>query len=307
MRFKRYTQRNHLPKVEQVLLSKIEQDIGEPLAESMYWGFGYNAMFGRLTQIFLRSHYEDRKLTVLPDEVCAATELELLSIGINRVKKIPRDIGNLIKISSLFCGNNLITKVPESINQLLSLQTLELQNNRIKEFPGGCDRLISLRDLSLGNNLITSLPDDIGELPRLMSLRIPFNKIRKLPASTQDLIYLRRLHYGDNEVKELPEWIGNFKYMQELSLHDNQLETLPESFGELKYLQVLDLRNNKLEEIPINVLTELKSLQDIYISGNPLSEKFMFKFKMIRRLLSSDVRIDGQNIDDYFDKSDLFD
>ena len=105
---------------------------------------------------------------------------------------------------------------------------------------------------------------------------------------------------------KLPEWIGDLKNLNELMLHDNKLKSLPESITQLKQLQILDLRNNNLSEIPIWLFSELDSLKEIYLSGNPLSTSFKQKFKTITKLMPENILIDGYDISSYFRKSNLF-
>lgn len=309
MSYRYNSSRDDLPQVEQDLLDRIEQNIGQELelGGAWSWYYTYSMEYDRLVSLFLRGDYQDRRLTELPEEVIHASELILLSIGVNAVEKLPKDIGVLTNIRRCFMGNNLLREIPESITDLNSVQTLELQNNQISSFPTGIGNMTNLEDLSLGNNLLTRLPDDLGEARYLRSLRIPYNRIKKLPESLRLRTHLIRLRYGDNGVRELPDWIGDLTHLGELMLHDNELDSLPESVIHLKNLQILDLRNNNFEEIPIHVLSELTNLQEVYLYGNPLSEKFMRKFKAMSRLMPRHIRIDGMNLEDYFNKSDLYD
>ena len=306
MSFGYYSSREDLPKVEQILLQKIEEDIGEALHATSYWGYGYRIEFDRLSQLFIRGYYDERRLTYLPDEVCEATEIGLLSIGINKVKKIPQEIGNLQNLYRLFMGNNLIEVVPKSLTELRNVGIVEIQNNRIRQFPEGIENMEYLEDLSLGNNLLQSLPNDIGKAPMLRSIRMPYNNVRKLPDSMRNLKELVRLRYGCNNVKKLPEWFGELSNLRELMLHDNHLSELPDSITDLKYLEVLDLRNNNFEEIPIYQLAELENLQEVYIYGNPISDNFKRKFRAMSRLMPKHIRIDGMSLENYFNKSDQF-
>ncbi|MFV2015690.1 MAG: leucine-rich repeat domain-containing protein, partial [Candidatus Heimdallarchaeota archaeon] len=87
--------------------------------------------------------------------------------------------------------------------------------------------------------------------------------------------------------------------LEELYLHDNNLSELPKSLINLKNIRRLDLRNNTLEKIPYSLLASMKNLEELYIEGNPISEKDQLKIKGLARLLPKLILIDHEYVN-YF-------
>ena len=75
---------------------------------------------------------------------------------------------------------------------------------------------------------------------------------------------------------------------------------LPESMANLRRIETLDLRNNNLEEIPIEILSNMDSLMQLNILGNPLSEKTKKKLRAFLRLMPRRVIVDDPEVASYF-------
>lgn len=71
--------------------------------------------------------------------------LNLLSMGGNKITKIPNSIGHLNSLQALNLCDNMIEKIPASIERLTNLKTLSLHKNSIRTLPR---ELISLKNLT---------------------------------------------------------------------------------------------------------------------------------------------------------------
>src|SRR5438132_155487 len=58
-----------------------------------------------------------------------------IDLNYNKIKEIPKSIGDLVNLQKIDLSYNQIKKIPESIGQLNNLQILKLSNNKIKEIP----------------------------------------------------------------------------------------------------------------------------------------------------------------------------
>ena len=121
--------------------------------------------------------------------------------------------------------NKKITYIPKEIGNLTNLTSLYLDSNQIKELPKEIGNLTNLTSLDLGNNQIKELPKEIGNLTNLTSLDLYKNQIKELPKEIGNLTNLTELYLTSNQIKELPKEIGNLTNLTSLYLWDNQISS----------------------------------------------------------------------------------
>ncbi|GAY68705.1 hypothetical protein CUMW_266230 [Citrus unshiu] len=214
--------------------------------------------------------------------------------------RIPKEIGNLINLTTLSLGyNNLSGSLPMTLGRLKKLQGLYLQNNKFEgpipqEFfhfsrlyevymdgnklsgsiPSCLGDLNSLRILSVSSNELTSvIPSTFWNLQDILSFDFSSNSLNgSLPLEIGNLkavvnIYLSRNHLSGN----IPTTIVGLKNLQSLSLKHNRLQgPIPESFGELISLEFLDLSDNNLFGVIPTSLEKLLYLKSLNLSFNKL-------------------------------------
>ncbi|KAK9175200.1 hypothetical protein WN944_027206 [Citrus x changshan-huyou] len=214
--------------------------------------------------------------------------------------RIPKEIGNLINLTTLSLGyNNLSGSLPITLGRLKKLQGLDLQNNKFEgpipqEFchffrlyvvylnrnklsgsiPSCLGDLNSLRILSLSSNELTSvIPSTFWNLQDILGFDFSSNSLNgSLPLEIGNLkavvdIYLSRNNLSGN----IPSTIVGLKNLQHLSLEHNKLQgPIPESFGELVSLEFLDLSNNDLSGVIPASLEKLLYLKSLNLSFNKL-------------------------------------
>ncbi|XP_011023690.1 PREDICTED: probable disease resistance protein At4g27220 [Populus euphratica] len=89
-----------------------------------------------------------------------------------------------------------------------------------------------------------------------------------LPSSLQFLEKLQTLCLDSCSLKDIA-MIGELKMLKVLSLIGSNIVRLPREIGQLTRLQLLDLSNNpRLEIIPLNVLSCLTRLEDLYMENS---------------------------------------
>ncbi|CAL8173350.1 unnamed protein product [Prunus armeniaca] len=190
---------------------------------------------------------------------------------------IPPNIGNLIKLNTLYLNDNQLSGlIPKEIGNLKSLVDLELSHNNLSGLiPPNIGNLIKLNTLYLNDNQLSGLiPKEIGNLKSLVDLKLSDNNLSGLiPPNIGNLIKLNTLLLNDNQLSGLiPKEIGNLKSLVNLALGNNQLNgSIPASFGNLSNLEILHLRDNQLSGSIPQELENLKNLTYLGLDTNQLS------------------------------------
>jgi len=104
----------------------------------------------------------------LPREVFTAfPNLLELDISRNRLKEVPKEIGQLKNLRRLLADRNKIATLPKEIGDLESLEELVLNRNELTELPKEIGKLKNLHRIDLWSNHIQDLPYTMRELPKL--------------------------------------------------------------------------------------------------------------------------------------------
>lgn len=170
----------------------------------------------------------------------------ILDIPKKGIEALPKEIGNISKLTELIIDDNPIKHLPDEICQLKNLVILSFTNNNIAH-----------------------IPDDIGTLKKLTALRACNNTIASLPKSFYELDALELLCLHSNNLTEISEEIGNLSHLETLTLSNNDIEVLPKSIVKLKKLKSLDIENTAISSIPIELLQQTK-LEKLCINDNLL-------------------------------------
>ena len=189
-----------------------------------YWKDKYNNFFKRLDKEYLilngDYNWKQEYIGIMGfncwSKIDNGGKLNLISLNL---RKIPKEIGNLINLKYLQINDNQIEEIPKEIGNLINLRGLNLSYNKIKEIPKELGNLINLRFLYLSSNQIKLIPKELG-----------------------NLINLKELHFYDNQIKEIPRKLGNLINLEMLYIKNNQIKNIPKEFEDL-------LINNN---IPIN-------------------------------------------------------
>ena len=85
-------------------------------------------------------------------------KFEYLSLSWNQIKEIPKELGQLTNIKTLYLTDNQIKEIPSELGKLTNLQELSLNKNQIKEIPKELRQLTNLEWLYLTDNKIKEIP-----------------------------------------------------------------------------------------------------------------------------------------------------
>ena len=137
-------------------------------------------------------------LTMIPTDIFKLTNLEVLHLNHNQIKKIPKQINQLKKLKSLKISYNQLNTIPRELFALSQLENLHLSHNRIKQVTYDLNKLIHLKELYLFGNDIRGLP-----LPKYIN---NLDQIKEILDYNTELI---RINKNMAKIK-IQMWIQNY-------------------------------------------------------------------------------------------------
>lgn len=201
-------------------------------------------------------------------------------------------LGNMSGLKILNVSNNHLTVIPRNtFPKLYELHTIDLNNNMITDIANTVfQTLFGLRFLNLSyNSLETIKSSTFGTLPTLLELDLSYNKIEDVSrGALANLASLQRLHLhhnfiskifqlsislssldlSNNRITNIPlnTW-PSMNALLSLDLSDNQLEDnlVKGSLSPLLTLRILNLNRNGITKPPWESLSDLSSVQYIYM------------------------------------------
>ncbi|XP_022883655.1 plant intracellular Ras-group-related LRR protein 1-like [Olea europaea var. sylvestris] len=162
-------------------LSEIEADLSKSLEEIVLASQPADSVF---RFFFFRSLVElnasFNKLTYLPTNIgYELVNLQKLSIHLNKLRSLPKSIGDMKSLRLLDVHFNELHGLPPTIGRLTNLEIINLSSNfsDLTELPDTIADLTSLKELDLSNNQIHALPDQFGRLQNLIKLNVDQNPL----------------------------------------------------------------------------------------------------------------------------------
>ncbi len=144
--------------------------------------------------------------------LAAKKNIEKLSLLQNKITAIPKEIGNLSKLTSLSLYRNKLTSIPAELGKLINLTYLDLgYNAAVVSVPDEICNLTKLRTLKFHNCSIQEVPSEIGNLVNLDDLVIKDNMLVELPKSLSSLTNLTRFSFRGNPVYQDTLFVDSLK------------------------------------------------------------------------------------------------
>ena len=190
-----------------------------------YYGFDHELLLEYYNiLIFNKSvvglNLSNKNLKDVPKEIECLPALIYLNLDYNKLKTLPRIIGDFKDLKELRAGNNKFEEIPDEISKLTHLEHLFLDSNNLKTIPKSIGELKSLKILYLDGNYIEELPESIGKLKNLKNIGLMCNCLNRLPYSVRELESLRRLDVRSNKLHKLNEEILNIKNLEEIHIDE---------------------------------------------------------------------------------------
>ncbi|KAK9984839.1 hypothetical protein SO802_034364 [Lithocarpus litseifolius] len=200
-----------------------------------------------------------KNFVLLPSTICSLKSLRYFSlIGCSKFDRLPKDLGNIVSLESLFLSGTAIKELPSSVEFLIGLKTLQL--NDCKNFvllPSTVCSLKSLMHMSLSRcPKFVNLPENFGNLKRLIRLYLDETAIEVLPSSVGRLAALRDINLKDcKNFVRLPSTICNLKMVYYLNLTGcSKITNLPENLENMERLSDLRLGGTAIKELPFSII-----------------------------------------------------
>ncbi|XP_058114481.1 putative disease resistance protein At1g50180 [Magnolia sinica] len=232
------------------------------------------------TQGYMRLPREEEKILYRGFKLLRVLYID----GVIIIKKLPREIGELIHLRYLGCTSNELKSLPSSIFNLPNLQTLFVPFGYKIKVPSTIWKMQQLRHLQLvmagkwmegclgnltnlrklGIVLVTTadaevFKDSIVKLGCLHSLSVSVRYQRLLVPRNSHLVKLRRSQQFETQEWSLPPF-SNLLKLSKLYLEAN-LEKLPESAQFPVNLTKLTLQYSRLKQDPLATLEKLQKLR----------------------------------------------
>jgi hypothetical protein len=193
--------------------------------------------------------------------------LNKLSLSINNLKKLPKEIYTLINLKKLYLLQSDLTHISKKISNLINLEELDISINHLKILPAEIGNLINLKELYLSENSITELPKEIGKLINLHRLIINKNNLTTIPI---EIINIQNLYfnYSNNPIEYIPPQVARYLkinkttqkiYKDNQSVHNHGIQE--------------GITNSINYIMSIKPIYKLENINDIIISNTLIDNK----------------------------------
>lgn len=173
------------------------------------------------------------RILEFPSRVKVLENLIRLDFADNRIRNI-KALTHLHKVRSADFSGNRIRRLPRGMGELEALRELNLDRNRIRFFPEKFNFPDSLIHLHLGFNSLDSIDSRIFALKNLEELNLRGNEINDIPFEITELSQLKKLDLTGNclSVEAASRFIAllpKLTNLFELRIGDNPSTSTPES------------------------------------------------------------------------------
>jgi hypothetical protein len=181
-----------------------------------------------------------------------------IAIHANQLMELPPEIGNLVNLRFLSLGDNKLTRLPPAIGRMQGLIRLQLYENQLTELPPEIGNLVNLEVLRLQKNKLIKLPTEIGKLTNLRTLDLKDNQLTELPPEIMRLANLRKLEIAGNPLRlsdAQRKWIA-------------ELEAKGREVPQTKALHQATLRKHGDEKLASREVITERWVKNVYANGD---------------------------------------
>lgn len=220
---------------------------------------------------------EHNQIKHIPRFIAKMDSLRSLDLNYNQLKLSKSDVKHVSKVKKLSIGGNKINKLPENIGTL-QCTNLNLGKNKLSDLPVSFANLKQLKHLIFYENEFETVPEEIKYFDSLEHLDFYKNKLKEIPDFIGNLKKLKYLYFSYNEIEAIPDTLSSLRTLKYFYIHHNKIVNLPKWIVEMDSLERLGVSYNKLISMPD--MSEMPSLIELNCEGNLLEEfpwKLVFK------------------------------
>lgn len=144
-------------------------------------------------------HLSENGMDHMLEEVFTAwPRLRVLEVHTNNLTVIPRTVRHVGRtLARLNFALNKLTRVPWEIGELIACEWFNINGNQVESLPETVGQMTALKKLGLVKNHIRVLPNELAKLHRLAKMDIRNNQLTVFPPTIQFMPWLTIL-YADN-------------------------------------------------------------------------------------------------------------
>ncbi|CAL4995466.1 unnamed protein product [Urochloa decumbens] len=238
----------------------------------------------------------------IPFGLAGCRYLQLVDLSSNYfIDIVPSWLAQLPHLTALYLDtNHLVGSIPHVLSNLTRLTLLDLSFcNLTGEIPTELGLMTELSYLHLGNNLLTSsIPASFGNLTQVFFLGLASNQLSgSVPETLGNMLTLYYLELTDNNLQGNLQYIlsslSNCRQLRELHMSNNTFSGgIPDHVGNLsQQLRLFTVGYNKLAGTVPSTLSNLSSLEIIYLPGNLLTGEIPESITLMQNLAWLDISI----------------
>uniref|UniRef100_A0A182MJM9 Uncharacterized protein n=1 Tax=Anopheles culicifacies TaxID=139723 RepID=A0A182MJM9_9DIPT len=220
--------------------------------------------------------------------------LYLLSIEEANLNHIPPTLGNLKNLSYIKINHTPLQQLDVShFCHLPRLHVIDLCHNKIHLITGQqypkCGPL--LVEIWLANNRLKNLNLNVFvPFSNLEAFTVSNNMIETISGAFKNT-QISEVSLSNNLISKLDlcEW-SPMPYVTNLFMEHNKLTNVPKCLGRMPNLLVINLEHNQLQNVSIDELRELKQLELLRLSWNPIVSFAMHEHSLPPSLKELDIR-----------------
>ncbi len=178
----------------------------------------------------------------------------------NGLRSLPKEIGNLKNLKTLFIANSTITELPAEFGELKGLTDLEIYNCPfMTRFPMQIAELDKLVAINISQNAQWSGEDIYNGLDKMANSPMAkemqmfycnYNNLEAIPASFGNFKRAGMVDFSYNKIKgELPAFGREFAPVQ-IYFDNNEITRIPNNFCNYNDLETFSANENKLTKFP---------------------------------------------------------
>lgn len=207
--------------------------------------------------------------------------LRTLKISGIRPLRLSECFGKLNNIDSIIIDHNKIDTIPDFIFYNKNLKYLSWQSNCTKFFGECANTEVNITSLLFLNEVLSDIPNFLLKAKKLRELIFSFDvdadysKWKQVFINNKELIFLV---YGNSKMKEIPNEIFDLKLVY-LGIHSGCLESVSSNIQKMNKVKIIDFSNNRIVKLPEEIKELQDTLDELYLSGNPIPKEEQVKIK----------------------------